>query len=291
MMATTESVRASRRLVGPTTRDVTKRLALSWVLCGTLLAVAPLGIHAATPDETRLLAALRKAHPGTQFTEVSRTDVEGLYEVWMGGNVAYVSTANPRFFIFGRLFDTQSMRDITGPKVAQRNADQGGQIQSESVSSAPVSIEQLPLADAIKTVRGNGQRKLAVFSDPNCIYCKQLEPELAGIDNVTVYTFLVPFQGEARPISIWCAADRERAWRQWMLQADASSLQPNASCEHPVMRNLDLARRLGVQGTPTLFWADGTRTDGYVGRSVLEAKFAEADRLATVRPSPAGKRP
>ncbi len=258
-------------------------------LCGSLLA-ASIG-HATTPDEARLLDALRKAHPGTQFTEVSRTDVEGLYEVWMSGNVAYVAASNPRFFIFGRLFDTQSMRDITGPKISQRNADQGGQLQSASVSTAPVSIDQLPLADAIRTVRGNGQRKLAVFSDPNCIYCKQLEPELAGIDNVTVYTFLVPFQGEARPIAIWCAADRERAWRQWMLQADASLLQASANCEHPVLRNLDLARRLGVQGTPTLFWADGTRTDGYVGRSVLEAKLAEAARVAAVKPVSAGQQP
>lgn len=290
MMATIESVRASRRLVDPTTRNLAQRRALRLALCGALLAVASMG-RAATPDETRLLAALRTAHPGTQFTEVSRTDVEGLYEVWMSGNVAYVAATNPRFFIFGRLFDTQSMRDITGPKIAQRNADQGGQLQSESVSPAPVSIDQLPLADAIKTVRGNGQRKLAVFSDPNCIYCKQLEPELAGIDNVTVYTFLVPFQGEARPIAIWCAADRERAWRQWMLQADASPLQPNPSCEHPVMRNLDLARRLGVQGTPTLFWADGTRTDGYVGRSVLEAKLTEAAKIAASKPSAAGRKP
>ena len=290
MMATTETVRASRRGACPTARSFAQRLATRWALCGALLAGAAI-CHAATADEARLLAALRKAHPGTQFSEVARTDVEGLYEVWMSGNVAYVAAANPRFFIFGRLFDTQSMRDVTGPKLAQRNAEQGGQLQSESVSATPVSIDQLPLADAIKTVRGNGQRRLAVFSDPNCIYCKQLEPELAGIDNVTVYTFLVPFQGEARPIAIWCAVDRERAWQQWMLRGDASTLAANASCEHPVARNLELARRLGVQGTPTLFWADGTRTDGYVGRSVLEAKLAEAAKVASTKPSSAGKKP
>ncbi len=289
MMATTESVRPVLRTRRPL-RHLAHATALVFALSAALAASAP--ALAATPDETKLLESLRKAHPGTQFSEVSRTDVDGIYEVWMSGNVAYVAATNPRFFIFGRLFDTQSMRDVTGPRIAQRNADQGGQLQSQSVSTAPVSIDQLPLADAIKTVRGNGQRKVAVFSDPNCIYCKQLEPELAGVDNVTVYTFLVPFQGEARPISIWCAADRERAWRQWMLQAEASQLQPNANCEHPVMRNLELARRLGVQGTPTLFWADGTRTDGYVGRSVLETKLTEAARVASAKPAAAaGKRP
>jgi thiol:disulfide interchange protein DsbC len=104
----------------------------------------------------------------------------------------------------------------------------------------------------------------------------------------------VPFQGEALPIAIWCAADRERAWRQWMLQADASPLQPNAHCEHPIARNLELARRLGVQGTPTLFWADGTRTDGYVGRSALEARFAEVAKVAastSAKPTAGEKRP
>lgn len=276
MMATTESARRSHRFA-------------STVLCGVLAAAAATA-QAASPDETRLLAALRKAHPGTEFTEVSRTEVSGLYEVWMNANVAYVASANPRYFVFGRLFDTQVMRDITGPRIAQRGG-QDARAQAEAVSAASVPVDQLPLADAIKTVRGNGQRKLAVFSDPNCVYCKQLEPELAGLDNVTIYTFLVPFQGEARPVAIWCAADRERAWRQWMLQADASLLQPGAQCEHPIARNLELARRLRVQGTPTMIWGDGSRTDGYVGRSVLEARFAEVGKVAVAQPVKTEKRP
>jgi thiol:disulfide interchange protein DsbC len=237
---------------------------------------------AATPDEIALRRELARAYPGTQFTSVARTPIPGLYEIRMGHTVAFVSNRNVRYLVFGRLFDTQTMQDLTAPKLAQAASP-------DEADAQPIAFDRLPLGDAIRTVRGEGSRRLVVFSDPACLYCRQLEPELAKLDNVTIFTFVVPFQGHALPLGIVCARDRARAWREFMLEGSRSSFGDSANCDHPLGRNLALARELRVTGTPTLFFDDGSRSAGYAPAGQIESRLAAGSskvRTASAREAP-----
>jgi thiol:disulfide interchange protein DsbC len=218
-------------------------------------------------NDPEMIATLRRIYPSTQFKSVVSTPVDGIFEVVMGKNVAYVDRSG-KYFFFGTLFDMPGQRDLTQAKV-------------EEVKR--IDVGQLPLQDAIKTVKGNGERTLIVFSDPDCPFCQQLENTLRQVTDVTIYTFLFPIDSlhpdaRRKATNVWCSQNPARAWNALMLNKKES---PDVSCKHPVDRNISLAASLDINGTPTLLSVDGRKIAGVVEAERLNAWLDAAKPAAT----------
>jgi len=234
------------------------------VLVGIALAIAStvaLG-GPADPGATALLQKLKELYPATRFTSVTGTPIDGVYEVVMGQNVAYVG-GDGWHFLFGHLFDMRTQQDLTAAKFTQGEESPG--------EARQVNFAALPLRDAVKVVKGDGSRLLAVFSDPRCPYCKALDAELAKLNNVTVYTFLLPWLGpESRRTAeaLWADAVPDRANDRTVLD-----------------RNLKLASELGLRGTPMLIAADGRVSEGARSAEALDAWLTLQTREVVSRTS------
>jgi len=193
---------------------------------------------------------------GMPVVAVRRTPY-GLFEVQIGMNLVYTDE-QVSYVLDGTLVDATTRRDVTRERL-------------EKISA--VSFDELPLDLAVKQVKGKGERRVAIFEDPNCGYCKQLRHTLQDVDNVTIYTFLYPIlapDSADKARDVWCASDRVRAWDDWMLRGKEPARK---DCDTPIQQVLALGQKLMVQGTPALFFADGSRVSGAIPRETLEARL------------------
>jgi thiol:disulfide interchange protein DsbC len=229
----------------------------------TSLALAATLMFAATAqaDESVIRKALTQQFPGANIASVQKTPYSGLFEVYLDGQLIYVD-AKAQYVFTGDVIDLKKRTNLTQARLNQLQA---------------IKWDSLPLNNAIKTVKGKGERKLVVFSDVDCPYCRKFEAELAKVDNITVYTFLYPIEGlhpKAVQTSkqIWCAPDRNKAWDEYITRGTVPG--NDGKCANPVDATVALGSKLKVSGTPTLFFVNGQRVPGLVPAAQLERLLA-----------------
>jgi thiol:disulfide interchange protein DsbC len=223
-------------------------------------------VGAETPTEANIKKLIEpRLGEGAKVDSVKPTPYGGLYEVRTGGDIMYTDK-NAQYLFVGHVFDAKTSQDLTKLRIDEINK---------------VKFSDLPLELAMKTVKGDGKRVIAVFEDPNCGYCKRFHQNtLSAVDNITVYTFLYSILSDdsiAKSKNIWCSADRTKAWEDWMVRGKVTAAAP-AECIAPHEKVLELGQKLRVTGTPTIFFVDGSRIPGAVDAKSLESK------LATVKP-------
>jgi thiol:disulfide interchange protein DsbC len=225
-----------------------------------LLLLLATTIPCAYATEADIKSTLQKKIPQIgEISQVVKSPVPGLYEVITQDHLFYTDE-KAQFLIDGAVYDLKSMRNLT---------------EERSRKLFALDFSKLPLELAVKIVKGKGERKLAIFTDPNCGFCKKLEKELLQIDNVTLYQFIYPvFPGsEEKARAVWCSKDRVKAWNDLML----NDITPAAgNCDTPTAKVLALGKKLKVNGTPALIFADGTINPGYLPAAELEKALAAA---------------
>lgn len=243
--------------------------ALSRGLTLVALSVSLLGAVHAQPSDVpaaqvkALQQKLSQRVPSLPPIEsVRTTPLAGVFEIKVGNAVLY-SDAAGEYLIEGHILETRTQRDLTAARLEDINR---------------VDFDNFPFKDAVTWKTGTGKRRLVVFADPNCGYCKQLERELRKVKDLTVHTLLIPILGDdsrTKADNIWCGKDRTATWSDWMLNNTVPA-RAFGQCATPVQRNLALAQRLGVNGTPAMFFEDGTRLASAAPVATIEQRLSQA---------------
>ncbi len=226
-----------------------------------LLACAAVLAAPAWADDAAIRKNIAERMPNfPKIDEITKTPIAGLYEIRVGTDVFYTDE-NGDHIIEGQMIATKSGVNLTDERVSKLTA---------------VDFSSLPLKDAIVWKKGNGARKLAVFADPNCGYCKRFERQLQAVNDVTVYTFLYPVLGGDSPEkarNIWCAKNNTQVWRDWMLSGAMPGRSMGECDASAIARNLELGRKHKFNGTPALVFEDGKRVPGALPVEQLEKQF------------------
>jgi len=226
----------------------------------TALLLALLATSALAGDGD-IRKSIEGSFPGTKIGSITKSPIHGLFEVVSDGPqgpLVIYSDDKGEHLLVGDLLNVQSKRNLTRERMDKLTE---------------VKWDSLPLGNAIKVVKGNGSRKLAVFSDPDCPYCRKAEAEFAKLDDITIYNFAYPLpmhpDAGRKAKLVWCSKDRAKAWQDLMLKGTL----PNgkADCDNPIDENLALGAKLRIDGTPAIIFPNGKRIPGYVDAKRLEA--------------------
>ncbi|MES2362697.1 MAG: DsbC family protein [Pseudomonadota bacterium] len=236
----------------------------AWALGLVITSFLGLGASAAFAQEATIRKNLAERLPVfSKIDEVSKTPMNGLYEVRVNDSDIFYTDAEGNFLLQGNLIDTKAKRNLTEERVEKLSA---------------IDFGALPVKDAFVIVRGNGKRKMAAFGDPNCGYCKRFERDLQKVTDVTIYMFLYPILGPdsiVKAKDVWCGKDKGKIWQDWMVREQPIAKAP--ACDTAVLeRNIDFGKKHRITGTPTLFFADGSRVPGAINAQQVEKYLADA---------------
>ena len=227
------------------------------------LATAAIALFAANgyAQEAVIRENLPKRIPGLpQIDEVTKSPIAGLYEVRMGTEIIYTDERG-EYILEGSLIETRTRTNLTEARIDKLTA---------------IDFSKLPLKDAIVWKQGTGARKLVVFADPNCGYCKKFETEMQQVKDVTVYTYLVPILGGDSPSKsrdIWCAKDNGSVWRDWMIKGVAPQRSMGQCDVTALQRNMAFAKKHRVNSTPSIVFEDGKRVAGAMAPEQVEKQL------------------
>ncbi|MBV6321452.1 DsbC family protein [Duganella violaceipulchra] len=237
------------------------RMSKTVLLLLSALMASCVGAETPSTDAIKKLVEPRLGS-NVKVDSIKETPYGGLYEIRVGNDILYTDKTGTYLFS-GHVFNLTTSTDLTKERLEEINK---------------IKFSDLPLDKAIKTVKGDGKRVIAVFEDPNCGYCKRFrQTTLKETDNITVYTFMYNILADdsfTKSKNIWCSPDRSKAWEDWMVNNKAAPVAAE-KCESPNEQVLELGHKLNISGTPAIFFADGTRVPGAIDTKALEEKLAK----------------